>query len=233
MTFHVNDAGVWKQPTEVFVNSAGVWKPCVDLLVNNGGLWKSVLYVAGSQEFAAGSSGSFTVPSGVYSITVSVIGGGGGGHGGHNWGSGGGGSSGYYQNYTYAVTPGQAISYSVGAAGAANSNGAQGGNSVFGTLTVSGGFCPPGYNENYYGAGGSPGGTNGQTGNQSGGTYPAIAGSGASSPWGTGGAGGIGGGPGSSGSSGSPGTGYGAGGGGGGNNASGAAGSAGRLWLSW
>ena len=126
MTLHVNDAGTWKQAQEVFVNDAGTWKSCLDVLVNDAGTWKSSLYVAGSQEYAAGSSGSFTVPAGVYTLTVSMIAGGGNGSGGDDYGSGGGGSGGYYQNYSYAVTPEQSLSYSVG--GIAT-------NTTFGTLT--------------------------------------------------------------------------------------------------
>lgn len=224
MPLHVNQSTVWKQVQEVFVNASGTWKACTDVLVNSAGTWKSVLYTAGSQEYAAGSSGTFTVPAGVYSLTVSIIAGGGNGSAGDDYGSGGGGGGGYYQNYAYTVTPGQTLSYSVG-------NVLQ--NSTFGTLTCTAGGTPPSTHHTSYGVGGSPSGTNGQTGNQSNYNCPAIAGNGASSLWGTGGAGGVGGCPSQSGSVGGNASGYGAGGGGGGNNSSPGTGSAGRLWVSW
>jgi hypothetical protein len=235
MTLHVKDSGTWKQAQEVFVKDGGTWKTCADVLIKDAGTWKSVLYQAGSQEFSAGSSGTFTVPAGVYTITVSMIAGGGGGSGGDDYGSAGGGSGGYYQNYSYSVTPGQSISYSVGsgAAGTSGTTSLKGGNTVFGALTVTGGANPVNNNPATVGLGGSPGGTNGQAGNQSSGSCPAIAGDGASSLWGTGGASGDGGCPGQTGSNGSAGTGYGSGGGGGGNNSTGGAGAPGRLWLSW
>ncbi len=224
MSLTVNDAGTWKGVQEVFVKDAGTWKPCIDVLVRDAGIWKSTLYAAGTQEYSAGSSGTFTVPNGVYALIVSIIAGGGSGEGGDDYGSGGGGSGGYYQNHSYSVIPGQVISYSVG-------NAAQ--QSTFGTLTCTAGAAPTSYHHNNYGVGGTPNGTNGQAGNQSNYNCPAIAGNGASSPWGTGGAGGVGGCPHQSGPSGANATGYGAGGGGGCNNASGGAGSAGHIWVSW
>src|SRR5690606_30079650 len=66
---------------------------------------------SGSQEFTA--SGDFTVPAGVTSITIEVIGGGGGG--GTN-GSGGGGGGGYSMG-TFNVTPLDVIPVIVGAGG--------------------------------------------------------------------------------------------------------------------
>ena len=161
------------------------------------------------------SSGSFTVPAGVTSLTVNMVAGGGSGGGGNDYGSGAGGSGGYYQNYNYAVTPGQVISYSVGGSG---------GNTTFGTLT-----CTAGGNGGLQtydtGTAGSPNGTAGGAGGQPG---PA-GGRGADSPFGIGGAGGVGGGPGRTGNSGSSATGYGAGGGGGGNNKGGGGGSPGLI----
>jgi hypothetical protein len=217
---------------KLFIKDSGTWKQVQKIFIKNGGTWQTVgvgsISVSGSNKqfypdilntvtYYTGS-GTFTVPAGVTSLSVTMIAGGGSGNGGDDWGSGGGGSGGYYQNYIYYVTPGSTISYSVGAAGA---------NTTFGSLTcTAGGNAPSGTTG---GSGGSPGGTAGQNGNQSGSQYPAIAGKGADSPFGTGGAGGVGGGPHVTGNPGSPGTGFGSGGGGGGNNASGGLGAPGFI----
>lgn len=80
------------------------------------------------------SSGTWTVPTGITSIDLLLIGGGGGGASAGDGGAGGGGGS--ISRTSYAVTPGAGISYSVGAGGAANSNGSD---STFGALTAGGG----------------------------------------------------------------------------------------------
>jgi len=101
------------------------------------------------QLFTAVGNSTFTVPAGVTALRVLVVAGGGGG--GTNMGGGGGGGGVIYDTTTYAsVTPGQQIAVTVGAGGtgAAQGNntqthptgrGANGGNSVFGTLTAIGG----------------------------------------------------------------------------------------------
>lgn len=88
------------------------------------------------------TSGVYIVPSGVTSLTVEASGGGGGGGGYHSGCGGatrhpgGNGGAGYKVNRTIAVTPGQAVTWTIGAAGvggAASVNGTAGG-----TTTVSG-----------------------------------------------------------------------------------------------
>lgn len=82
------------------------------------------------------TSGTYTVPSGVYALNVQVWGAGGSGGNTASAGqSGGGGGGGAYSNAVLAVTPGQTISYIIGAGG---SNGA-GGSSNFGSITANGG----------------------------------------------------------------------------------------------
>jgi len=110
------------------------------------------------------ASGSFTVPADVYLLDVEVWGGGGGsgGIGSINNGSAGGGGGGGYARGLIAVTPGQVISCTVGAAGAAaigGANGGGGGTTTFGVLSATGG------------AGGTPngGGVGGSGGTGSGG----------------------------------------------------------------
>lgn len=88
------------------------------------------------------SDGTFTVPSGVTSVKVTLIGGGGGG--GYNGlgGSGGGGGGGVYYRQSQSVTSGSNITVTVGlgGAGSSTSNGGAGGTSSFGTyLSATGG----------------------------------------------------------------------------------------------
>jgi len=126
---------------------------------------------AGSQSFS--SSGQFTVPPGVTSISVSVLGGGGGGGGGHvncsnsshSGGAGGGGAS---ASGSHLVTPGQRISFTVGAGGAGGAGGSSGGSggtsSILGTSAAGGGGGAPGTGNGRGASGNNLGGGNGGTG---------------------------------------------------------------------
>ena len=133
----------------------------------------------GSQTITSGS-GNFTVPAGVYSIKVTLIGGGGGTVSGNSAGGAGGGGGGISMA-TLSVTPGQTISYSVGAAGsagAATAAGGNGGDTTFtGVTTATGGgggspSTPPGAagsgNFGSRGAGTPGGGSTGGTGGSGG-----------------------------------------------------------------
>jgi hypothetical protein len=91
------------------------------------------------ETFATVGSNTWTVPAGVTSIEVLVVGGGGSGGGST---AGGGGGGGLVYQTAYAVTSGTAYTVTVGAGGAQVSNqvvGNSGGNSVFGPLTAIGG----------------------------------------------------------------------------------------------
>jgi hypothetical protein len=165
------------------------------------------------------SSGTYTVPSNVTFINYLLVAGGGGAGG--NAFNGGGGAGGVIYG-AMAVTPGQTISYSVGAGGAGgtSANGSNGSNTTFGSLTAVGG-----------GAGGSTANGAGASGGSGGG------GAGGSTGFGTLGAG-------TAGQGNNGGTGYGAGsglwgaGGGGGasrvgNNGSAAQGGNGGAGFTW
>lgn len=99
------------------------------------------VYAQGYQVITAPGTANFTVPAGVYELWVWVWGAGGGGGGGHpgpvvgRIGSDGGGGGGYSFK-KIAVTPGQVISYTIGAGGTKGgvgpTNGTAGGSSSFG-----------------------------------------------------------------------------------------------------
>jgi hypothetical protein len=121
------------------------------------------------------SSGTFTVPAGVNSIRVCVVGGGGGGGGGHS----GGGGSGHVRTGTYSVSPGQSISITVGAGGNGGAGGTQvqgtGGtngssSSIVGILTANGGGAAGASTSGGNGGSGGGGGCNAGNPGPSGGT---------------------------------------------------------------
>lgn len=183
-------------------------------------------------EFVTKTSGSWTVPAGVTSISFMIIGGGGGGGGfiSTSRGGGGGGGSAYRNNVT--VSPGQVISFTIGAGGSGGSSGSSGTNGTASSClsaTAGGGNAATSTSG---GAGGAPGGT------RDGGGAGGQGGTGSSSGGGGGGgAGGIdstGGRGGNAGSVGSPaGMVSTAGGGGGGGGSSSRAGVGGGVALDW
>jgi hypothetical protein len=191
----------------------------------------------GKQTFTA--SGSWTCPAGVTTAYLSGCSGGGGGGGGGGGvsssttrtssGGGGGGGGRSSVKFPVSVTPGNAYSITIGAAGTGGAggplgsngtNGGGGGTTSFGTLLAlsggSGGEAGIGAGGAAIrgGAGGSPGGGAGGDGLTSQGLPIAMGGNGGSSPYGTSGGGGRSGTP--YGVSGTAGYGYGAGGAGGG-----------------
>ena len=90
-----------------------------------------------TQEVFTSGSGSWTVPSGVKSVKVTMIGAGGGGGGSAKLGSknvneGGGGGGGACTQFTMNVTPGQSISYSIGSGGLGGNGAKATGSSVAG-----------------------------------------------------------------------------------------------------
>jgi len=137
------------------------------------------------------SSTSWTAPTGVTRIEVLVVAGGGGGG---SFNGGGGGAGGLIYSSSYSITPGSAITVTVGAGGigdgrpgngatgASGAVGTNGGNSVFGSLTAIGGGVGATYSVRTSGVSGGSGGgswgslnfasgTAGQ-GNAGGGGYP-------------------------------------------------------------
>jgi hypothetical protein len=76
-------------------------------------------FPVGQQLFT--SSGTFTVPVGIYSIAAVLVGGGGGGH--YTWASSAGGGGALAYANSIPVNPGDTITITIGAGGAAGSNG--------------------------------------------------------------------------------------------------------------
>ena len=123
------------------------------------------------QKFAANDT--FTVPAGITSVSVLVVGGGGGGgkNGDYSTGGGGGGGAAIIE-LAHAVTPGASIPVMVGAGGigavSSDLEGTMGGESAFGTSVIAGGgdggfrgfggaTALPGAGGSYFG-GATPGG---------------------------------------------------------------------------
>jgi hypothetical protein len=82
--------------------------------------------ISGSTTFSKSvtSTEVITVPTGVTSMSATLVGGGaGGGTAGYPWGGGGGGAGGYLASQTISTTPGTTITLSTGAGGGAASNG--------------------------------------------------------------------------------------------------------------
>ncbi len=177
-----------------------------------------------SQSQTFNSSGTFTVPVGVTSVTVKAWGGGGGGRSGNgSTGGGGGGGAAYVSGTLSNLTAGATISVTVGAAGAVN-----GGN---GTASIVSTFSAGGGGAGTVGAGGAAGTANGGTTNTPGSPGTSSAGGDAGNITGGGGTGGtVGNGANGNGNvGGTPG----GGGGGSGKSGSGAAGGPGRVIISW
>jgi hypothetical protein len=141
--------------------------------------WAAVTSLPGYQGQVFTGSGTFTIPSGVTAIKVTVIGGGGGGGGSRsntcqNGQGGGGGGGGTAVAYLTSLTPGNTLSVTVGAGGTAGastptSGGAGGTSSVAsGTQTITTVSATGGSGGT---AGNNASGTNGAGGGTSGASY--------------------------------------------------------------
>ncbi len=181
---NVRDGGVWKAAKEIFVRDAGTWKTVREVWIKDAGVWKQAFpESSGTQTYTTPGTYNWTVPNGIYSITVNTVVAGGGGSGGGGWtncvGSNGdaytggaGGSGGFRTSQTLTVTPGESLTVVVGAGGTAGlyryTAGGQGGSSsvtaASGSVSATGGFGgQPGplCGDGSGGGGGSPGGTSG------------------------------------------------------------------------
>ena len=119
------------------------------------------LPVQGQQAYTTPGTYSWTVPSGVTSVSVVCVGGGAGGQtggGSFNYGGGGGGGALAYTN-NYSVTPGASISLNVGAGGGSDVDGTASWFVNSSTLNASGGNTPSPNDYSSYGAQGVPSGS--------------------------------------------------------------------------
>lgn len=187
----IKDSGDWKQVNRAFVKTPETV------------IYTDVVPEKQTERIESVGSGVWTVPNNVNSVTVTVIGGGGSGASGHeinpNTEGGGGGGSGGVNRQTISVTPGQQISYTVGAGGIGvptagydgGRNGNPGQSSSFGSITATGGGAGIS-RPTAGGAAGSPGGTAGSAGESRGGDTTSAGGNGGGVPgYSTGGTGGA------------------------------------------
>ena len=152
MALYVNGTKIGTELGNLVYNNINI----TEVRCNGVIVWQR-LVPPGSQLFT--ESGTFTVPAGVYSVQVTVVGAGGSGANGQT--NGGGGYAGGVVTHSVAVTPGQVIPVSVGAGGVAREysasggyvNGAAGGNSAFGSVVAAGGSGGSVNGNNYPGVG--------------------------------------------------------------------------------
>lgn len=137
---YVKDDTTWQNINAVYINQAGTWRAIKNIYVNQGGTWRLVFGGnSGTVSWTSAQTVNWTVPAGVYSISVNACGGGGGGgqaDGGANFDGygGGGGGANLKGPEVFSVVPGQVLSITVGAAGPAN----QGQGGYGGTSSVTG-----------------------------------------------------------------------------------------------
>lgn len=140
----VKDGGTWRTIPALYVNNGSSWLPINSAWVKDGGTWQ--LFYGGnasSTSYTTPGTYSFTVPSGVFSILITACGGagpGGSGDGGTTYnGPGGGGGGANLISDAYAVTPGQVLTVTVGAAGTPPTYASQtGSNGIPSTVTGTG-----------------------------------------------------------------------------------------------
>lgn len=122
MTAYVHHGGLWQPVKQLYVKDNGEWVSPKEAFVKDGGVWKRFYPDPnGAISYTEPGTYTFTVPYGITSLIVTIVGGGGGGGGyrgngdGHSGGSGG--SGGKYVNTPMAVSPGETLTIVVGAGG--------------------------------------------------------------------------------------------------------------------
>jgi hypothetical protein len=117
----------WDQVTLPSVATSGnTFTSVTEGFVNVGNIavpqWRQFYPSAGTVAYNAPGTYTFTVPPGIYKISIDACGAGGGGGGGEEVGNGagggGGGSGGFVQTQSIPVTPGAVVSITIGAGGA-------------------------------------------------------------------------------------------------------------------
>jgi hypothetical protein len=173
---HTNGSNYWG------VQVAWGWEDNANILrtrnvtANSFGAWVTYLNSANYTSYISGSklqsqtftgSGTFTVPSGVTSVWVTMIGGGsGGGASAYGNGAGGGGGGAYMVKRAVNVTPGSGVAVTIGGGGAGHpadsqGSGSEGGTTSFGSISCAGSQIGGGIGQqvnSQAGAGGTVGG---------------------------------------------------------------------------
>lgn len=115
--------GLWRTVKVLAVKDGGAWRYIKSAWIKQGGIWR-LFYGgnSGTDTFSVGTT-TWTVPDGVFSITVTGCGGGGGGGSGdggaNNDGPGYGGGGSNLITQTFSVTPGTVLDVVVGKGGSA------------------------------------------------------------------------------------------------------------------
>lgn len=123
---YIKDGTTWRNVKALYVNQSGTWRPIRNVYVNDSGTWRLVFGGnTGTASWTTAQSTTWTVPNGVYSISVNACGGSGGGgaaDGGTNFNGygGAGGGANLKGSTTFSVTPGQVLNITVGDGGPAN-----------------------------------------------------------------------------------------------------------------
>lgn len=126
MSVSVKQSGTIKDPLEIYIKDDSTWKTVREIHVKHAGVWKQAYPPIGTQTFSTAGTHTFTVPQGVYTLSMPIMsGGGGGGATGYHSGdchSGFAGSAGAAytssDNISFSVTPGETLTVIVGAGGA-------------------------------------------------------------------------------------------------------------------
>jgi hypothetical protein len=144
MPTYVKNGGVQRRALSILVKSGGVWRKVRRAYIKSGGTWRLVFGTAvTTSSFLTAGIHSFTVPDGVYSLTMQASGAGGGAGGGdvggdsNNTGGGGGGGSNLI-SATIDVIPGDVITINIPAGGAGAPGGGTGANGGTTTITRNG-----------------------------------------------------------------------------------------------
>lgn len=69
-TISVKESGAWQEVKEIIVKDSGVWKPVKEIYTKDSGVWRKTFPETGSTSITSGT-GSFTIPNGARTLTVS------------------------------------------------------------------------------------------------------------------------------------------------------------------
>lgn len=119
MAYHVKDSTTWKEP-QVQVNDGGVWKQPSIVYVKDGSVWKAVYAGPGETDYNSPGTYTWTCPGGVYSVCVVLVGATGGIPQDLTNATGGTGGGGLAWKNNIPVTPGTDYTIQVGARGSQN-----------------------------------------------------------------------------------------------------------------